>query len=162
MATTLTRWNPMAEFAELRNAMDRVFGENFRPVFRNGGEDLGRTTLGMDVAETNDEFVVTAHVPGIAPEDVNIQIEDDMLTISGEFTQADKKEGEQYIRQELRYGSFKRSLRLPPTIEADKAEATFEHGVLRLMLPKKPEARSRTLKITPKGVIEATPNSEAS
>jgi HSP20 family protein len=159
MATTLTRWNPLSDMAELRNAMDRMFDSNIRPVFRQNGEDLGPTTLGMDVTETNDEYVVTAAVPGIAPEDVNIEIEDDTLTISGEFTQRHKDESEQHIRQELRYGSFKRALRLPPTIEADKAEANFEHGVLRLVLPKKPEARSRTLKITPNGVIEQTPKS---
>jgi HSP20 family protein len=154
MATTLTRWNPINEMAELRSAMDRMFDENFRPMFRQNGEDLGRTTLGMDVTETNDEFVVTAAVPGIAPDDLNIEIEDDTLTISGEFTQREMQEGEQYIRQELRYGTFKRALRLPPTIDADKAEASFEHGMLRLVLPKRPEARSRTLKITPKGVVE--------
>ncbi len=154
--TTITRWNPVNELMEFRNAMDRVFDERLRPTYRAlNGEDLGRSDLAMDVAENSQEFVVTAAIPGVDPEDVNIEINDDVLTISGEFTQKNKTEGEQYIRQELRYGSFQRSLRLPPTIDADKADAQFEHGVLRLALPKKPEARSRTLKITPKGVVEA-------
>lgn len=156
MAATVTRWNPVGELMEFRNAMDRMFDERFRPALRNASsEDLGRSTLAMDVTETNDEFVVTAAIPGIAPENVNIEIEDDVLTISGEFNERTKNEGEHYIRQELRYGSFQRALRLPPTIDADKADAQFEHGMLRLVLPKRPEARSRTLKITPKGVIEA-------
>jgi HSP20 family protein len=157
--TTVTRWNPVNELMEFRNAMDRMFDERFRPAIRTvNNEDLGRSALSMDVTETNDEFVVTAAIPGVAPDDVNIQIEDDVLTISGEFRKEEKSEAEHYIRQELRYGSFERALRLPPTIDADKADAQFEHGMLRLVLPKKPEARSRTLKITPKGVIEASKN----
>ena len=155
--TTVTRWNPVNELMEFRNAMDRVFDERFRPAIgAANGEDLGRSALSMDVTETNDEFIVTAAIPGVAPDDVNIEIEDDVLTISGEFQEKQKSEGEQYIRQELRNGSFQRALRLPPTIDADKADAQFEHGMLKLVLPKKPEARSRTLKITPKGVIEAS------
>ena len=155
--TTITRWNPVNELIEFRNAMDRVFDERLRPTFRAAtNEDLGGSGLSMDVTETNDEFVVTAAVPGVSPDDVNIEIEDDVLTISGEFKREDKSQGEQYIRQELHYGSFERALRLPPTIDAEKADAQFEHGILRLVLPKRPEARSRTLKITPKGVIEAS------
>jgi HSP20 family protein len=61
---------------------------------------------------------------------------------------------EEGLRRELRYGSFQRQLRLPPTVDAEKAQATFEHGVMKLTLPKKPEARSRSFKITPQGVIE--------
>ncbi len=157
--TTVTRWNPVNELMEFRNAMDRVFDERLRPTYRAlSGEDLGRSDLAMDVSENSQEFVVTAAIPGVAPEDVTIEVKDDVLTISGEFSHKEKAEGEQYIRQELRYGSFQRSLRLPPTVDADKADAQFEHGVLRLALPKKPEARSRTLKITPKGVVEASKN----
>lgn len=154
MATSVTRWSPMTDIVNFRNAFDRLWEETFRPT-RNG-EELGPSGLGMDVAETNDSYIVTAAIPGVAPEDVNIEIDDDVLTISGEFERRGQQEDAQYIRQELRYGSFKRSLRLPPTVDAEHAEAKFEHGMLNLVLPKKPEARARTLKITPKGVIEGS------
>jgi HSP20 family protein len=156
MATTISRWDPMNDVSAMRNAMDRIFEQSVGrlPAFR-GGEDLGMSALGMDVYETNDSYVVKAAIPGVDPKDVDISVDDDILTISGEFNQKDESNNENYIRREMRYGSFQRSLRLPPTVDADKADAQFEHGVLKLTLPKKPEARARSLKITPHGVVEA-------
>jgi len=156
MATSLVRWDPFRDLAGFRQAMDRVFEDTFNrtPAARNGEDELGAWTLGIDVTEDNDEYVVTAAVPGVAPEDIDISIEDDVLTISGDFEDKRKKEEKNYVRQELRYGSFRRSLRLPPTVDADKAHASFEQGMLRLQLPKRPEAKARSIKITPQGVIE--------
>jgi HSP20 family protein len=150
----------MAELASMRNVMDRLFDQSFGrlPAFRGVGEDFGPATLGLDVYETNDEFVVRAAVPGVDPKDIDITVEEDVLTIRGEFQAKDEVQEDHYLRRELRYGSFQRSLRLPPTVEAEKAQASFEHGMLKLTLPKKPEARARSIKITPQGVIggEAT------
>jgi HSP20 family protein len=155
MATAVTRWDPNADFAAMRNMMDRLFDQSLGriPPFR-GGEDLGVSTLGLDVFETNDSYVVKAAIPGVDPSQVDISVEDDVLTIKGEFEHKDESKDENYIRRELRYGAFQRSLRLPPTVDADRAHAEFEHGVLKLTLPKKPEARARSFKITPSGVIE--------
>jgi HSP20 family protein len=157
MASSITRWDPLSDASAMRNAMDRIFEQSVGrlPAFR-GGEDLGMSPLGMDVYETNDCYVVKAAVPGVDPKDVDISVDDDVLTISGEFEQKDESNNENYIRREMRYGSFQRSLRLPPTVDADKADAQFENGVLKLTLPKKPEARARSLKITPHGVVEAS------
>lgn len=157
MATALTRWDPAADFAAMRNLMDRVFEGNFPrvPVFRNGGEDLGPANLSLDVLETGDSFVIKAAIPGVDPKDVDISVEDDVLTIKGEFEHKEEATEENYLRREIRYGSFQRQLRLPPTVDAEKAEAAFENGMLRLSLPKKPEARARSIKITPQGVLEA-------
>lgn len=156
MATSLTRWDPFAEMGAMRSMMDRLFDTSLGrfPVLARTGEDLGTATLGLDVFETGDEFVVKAAVPGVDPKDVDISVEDDVLTIRGEFNQRDEVNDEGWLRRELRYGSFNRQLRLPPTVDAEKAEATFEHGVLKLTLPKKAEARARSFKITPQGVIE--------
>jgi HSP20 family protein len=158
MATSLTRWDPFSEMGAMRTMMDRLFDTSFGrfPVLARSGEDLGTATLGLDVYETGDEFVVKAAVPGVDPKDVDIAIDDDVLTIKGEFSQRDEVNDEGWLRRELRYGSFHRQLRLPPTVDAEKAQASFEHGVLKLTLPKKPEARARSLKITPQGVIEGT------
>jgi HSP20 family protein len=156
MATTLTRWDPFNELSNMRSVLDRLFDQSFGrfPALRTAGEDLGASTLGLDVFETDDEYVVKAAVPGVDPKDVDIQVEDDILTIKGESQQKDEVNEDNYLRRELRYGSFQRSLRLPPTVDTEKATATFEHGVLKLTLPKKAEAKAKTLKITPQGVIE--------
>lgn len=157
MAGALTRWDPAAELASMRSAMDRLFEQSFgRPFFRVGraDEDFGPNTLGLDVYETPNEYIVKAAVPGMDPKDVDISVEDDVLTIRGETEAKDEASEGQYLRREIRYGRFERSLRLPPTVDAEKAHAHFEHGMLKLTLPKKPEARSRTIKITADGVIE--------
>jgi HSP20 family protein len=156
MPTALTRWDPFQELANMRTTLDRFFGDQGwrMPGFRNGDE-MSTSALAVDVAETPDAWVVEAAVPGVDPKDINIQVEEDVLTISGQFESKQEQKDTNYLRRELRYGSFERSLRLPPTVDAEHAEATFEHGMLKLRLPKKPEAKARTIKITPKGVIEA-------
>jgi len=155
MATALTRWDPAADFAAMRNMMDRLFEQPFpRLSFRNG-EELGAATLSLDVIETGDTYVVKAAVPGVDPKDVEISVEEDVLTIRGEFNKQEESRDENYLRREIRSGSFQRQLRLPPTVEPEKAKATFEHGMLTLTIPKKPEARARSIKITPQGVIDA-------
>ena len=161
MATTLTRWDPMSDLNSMRNVMDRLFEQSFGriPALRTG-EEFGNAALSLDVYETNDDFVVKAAVPGVEPKDVDISVDDDVLTIKGEFSQDDEVNDDGWLRRELRYGSFHRALRLPPTVDADRAQATFEHGVLKLTLPKKPEARSRSIKITPQGVIDQPAGNE--
>lgn len=154
MPTTVSRWDPATEFTTMRNLMDRFFDQGRgRLPFRNG-EDLGPSSLALDVIETGDQFVVKAAVPGIDPANVEISVEDDVLSIKGEFQQEDETSEDNYLRRELRFGSFQRTLRLPPTVDAEHAEANFEHGVLTLRLPKKPEARARSIKITANGVID--------
>lgn len=154
MPNTIARWDPMAEFHSLRSAMDRLFDQSGGRLIPNRGEDLESRSLGIDVVETNDDFVVRAAIPGVDPKDVDITINDDVLTISGSFEEKHEQKEEQYVRQELHYGRFHRALKLPPTVEVDKTNAQFEHGMLELRLPKRPEARARSLKITPQGVID--------
>ena len=153
MATTLTRWDPSADFAAMRNVMDRLFEQPFARFVRPS-EDLGNSSLSLDVVETGDTYVIKAAVPGIDPKDVEISVDEDVLTIRGEFNKQEETSEENYLRREIRYGSFQRQLRLPPTVEPEKAEAHFENGLLKLSIPKKAEARARSIKITPQGVIE--------
>lgn len=154
MANTLTRWDPAADFAAMRNVMDRLFEQPFQRLPFRASEDLGNTTLSLDVVENGDSYVVKAAVPGIDPKDVEISVDEDVLTIKGEFNKQEETKDENYIRREIRSGSFVRQLRLPPTVEPEKAEAKFEHGMLTLSIPKKAEAKARSIKITPQGVIE--------
>jgi HSP20 family protein len=155
MATSLTRWDPSADFAAMRNVMDRLFEQPLARLPFRSSEDLGMSSLSLDVVETGDTFVIKAAVPGVDPSDVEISVDDDVLSIRGEYNQKEEETEENYLRREIRYGSFHRQLRLPPTVEAEKAEAKFENGMLKLTLPKKPEARARSIKITPNGVINA-------
>lgn len=161
MATALTRWDPAADFAAMRNVMDRLFDQPFTRLPFRGSEDLGATSLTLDVVETGENFVVKAAVPGVDPKDVEISVDDDVLTIRGEFNKQEESSDESYLRREIRYGSFQRQLRLPPTVDAEKAQAAFENGLLKLTLPKKPEARARSIKITPQGVIDAAAESNS-
>lgn len=161
MARTLTRWEPFADFANMRTVFDRMFDENFpRFAALRNAEDVGGYNLGVDVYETPGELVVKAAIPGVDPKDVDISVEEDVLTIRGETRHEEEAAEDHFIRRELRYGAFQRTLRLPPTVDADKATASFEHGVLKLQLPKRPEAKARSIKITPHGVIEAGQTSE--
>lgn len=105
--------------------------------------------------------MIKAAVPGVDPKDVEISVDEDVLTIRGEFSKQEESQDETYIRREIRTGSFQRQLRLPPTVEPEKAEARFEHGMLTLSIPKKAEARARSIKITPQGVIEGAAKDQA-
>lgn len=154
MATALTRWDPAADFAAMRNVMDRLFDQPLTRLPFRGGEDLGNTTLSLDVVENGDTFVIRAAVPGVDPKDVEISVDEDVLTIRGEFNKQEESKDDTYLRREIRSGGFLRQLRLPPTVEPEKASASFEHGMLTLSIPKKAEARARSIKITPQGVIE--------
>lgn len=150
MVTTLTRWDPFAELGTLRQMMDRMLeGFSRMPLWRPSEDGLEAATLPVDVVETKDAYIVKAAVPGVEPKDVHIEVDEDVLTIRGEFAHEEEHEGQSVIRRELQYGPFQRSLRLPPTVDVDRAEASFEHGMLRLTLPKRPEARARTIRITP-------------
>ena len=154
MPTSLTRWDPASEFNTMRSLMDRFFEQGRGRLPFRMGEDLGPSSLALDVIETGEDFVVKAAVPGIDPADVDISVEDDVLSIKGEFHQAEETNEDSYLRRELRFGSFQRTLRLPPAVDAERAHAKFEHGVLTLTLPKKPEARARSIKITTNGVVD--------
>jgi HSP20 family protein len=128
----------------------------------NGYDEMGAYTLGVDVAESQDGFVVKAAVPGMKPEDVDISVENDVLTIRGQHKQEQTREDENYLRRELRWGSFERALRLPPTVDAERADAKFDNGVLTVTLPKKPEAQPRKIQISGQQMIEGEKSGQRS
>jgi len=100
--------------------------------------------------ETDQEVVIKTSVPGVKPEDIDITVVGDTLTIKGETKAEEKVERANYIRQERRYGAFSRSLTLPTSIVAEKAKAEFENGVLTLTLPKAEEVKPKTIKVKAK------------
>ncbi|MFQ5594617.1 MAG: Hsp20/alpha crystallin family protein [Anaerolineae bacterium] len=144
---SLMTWDPFREMVSLRNAMDRLFEESFvRPrarVSRNGGRRP--LYLPINAYATEEELVVYALLPGVSPEDVNITIEDNVLTISGEIPAP--AENVDWLLRESAYGPFRRMLTLNVPVDADAAEATFENGRLILHLPKAAEARPKQIKV---------------
>ncbi len=152
--STLTRWDPFREMMALRNTMERLMEDVERPLWRAETSEFLR--LAVDVSETDDSFIVKASLPGINPEDLDISMTDNVLTIKGEIKMEEEKEGEKYHIRERRYGRFMRSLTFPVPVDADKIEATYENGVLTLVLPKAEEAKPKKIEIKTNGhkVIE--------
>lgn len=146
----LTRWDPFRGAISLREAMDRLFEESFlRPFGESWITPWTERGVGVpiDMYETQNEVVVKASVPGIKPEDVNITVTDDLLTIKGETKAEQEVERGSYYLREHRYGAFERCVRLPVPIQADKAEAVFENGVLTLTLPKTEAVKPKAIKV---------------
>jgi HSP20 family protein len=111
---------------------------------------VSATSLAVDMYETDQDVVVKSAVPGIKPDDIDITITGDTLTIKGETKAEEKVEETNYIRQERRYGAFARSLPLPTAIVAEKAKAEFEDGMLTLTLPKAEEVKPKSIKVKAK------------
>jgi len=147
---TVTRWNPWREMPTLREAMDQLFEESFvRPV-RSWGEGSREQSfrLPLDVYTTPEEIVIVASLPGLTPDEVDIVIQGDTLAIRGELRSP--LENVEYLFQERPYGTFSRTLTMNAAVEAQKAEATFENGVLTLTLPKAEETRPKLIKVKSK------------
>jgi HSP20 family protein len=147
--TIVRRPSRFGELMTLRHAMDRLFDDDFfRPV-RWGPGSFDGPALPLDVTTDAEALTVEAALPGIKPEDVEITVEDGTLTITGQTAHEHKVEDGSYLVQEIRRGTMSRSLTLPNGLEPDKAEATFEHGVLRLRIPKAEQLKPRQIKISP-------------
>jgi HSP20 family protein len=145
----LVRWEPVRELTSLQNEMNRLFNTFFdTPTTGNGGNGttLRRWIPPMDLVETDEHFVLKADLPGLDEGDVNIEVEDNVLTVSGERKADHEERGEGFHRIERSYGSFRRSLTLPEGIDPEAVTATFDKGVLEIRIPK-PEAR-RTRRVS--------------
>ena len=143
---TLVRWDPFREMSAMRRAMNRVFDESRTPVVWHHRE----RTIPVDLYETEESVVAKAALPGINPDEVEVSVIEDLLTIKGTAKHDEKDEREHYLRRELSYGSFSRTLPLPVSVDSEKATAEYEGGVLTVTLPKTEGSRARTIKISSK------------
>ena len=143
----IIRWDPFRDLVSLREKMNRLFEEAF--TSRGEEKDLvaGTWTPSVDIYETESALVLTAEVPGIDENDIEIKIEDNTLTLTGERRFEKETKEENYHRIERAYGSFYRSFTLPNSIDQDKIEAQHENGVLKINMPKKPELKPRKVKV---------------
>jgi len=146
----LIRWEPAAELGTIQNEMNRLFNTFFdqpNPGGRNGG--AGRRWIpAMDLIETGDHYVLRADLPGLSDEDVNVQLEDNVLTISGERKAEHESQQEGYYRLERAFGGFARSLTLPEGIDPDGVQAHFDRGVLEIRIPKPEQKKPRQVQIS--------------
>ena len=144
----LVRWDPVREMLSLRNSVDRFLDEPFLQYPRLWERTMmSEWNLALDVAETDDAYVITASLPGVAPEDVEITLADNVLTIKGETSKVEESEEQQYHIRERRFGRFVRSITLPTAVDADHVEAVSENGVLTLTLPKTEEVKPKRIEI---------------
>jgi HSP20 family protein len=142
----LTRWNPMRELDTMRTMMDRLFDDSFMgPELRR--DRASRWDLALDVAENEEQFIIKASVPGVAPDDVDITLSDNVLTIRGEVADDNEITGDRYHLRERRYGQFIRSVTLPTAVDGDNVSATCENGILTLHVPKAEEVKPRRIAI---------------
>jgi HSP20 family protein len=145
---TTERWYPLPETVGMQNVMNSLLRASLGQP-DGGWIDRGAApfTLPLDVTEAADDFVVKASLPGIRPEDVQTTILGDTLTIRGE-SKAEEENGHDWLLRERRSGSFQRSVRMGTPIDADRASAQFEDGVLTLTLPKSEQARPKQIKLS--------------
>ncbi|HEY7535510.1 MAG TPA: Hsp20/alpha crystallin family protein [Thermodesulfobacteriota bacterium] len=141
--------DPWRDFGSLQGKINRMFDETMRTLYPNEGEELekGAWAPAVDIYEAEDSFVVSADLPGINKEDIQIDLKDNTLTLKGEKKFEQKVSKDNYIRVERTYGSFVRSFTLPQNVDADKIKAKYKEGVLELSIPKKEEAKPKQIKV---------------
>jgi HSP20 family protein len=133
-------------FATLRDELDRLFDRSFGPVFRTPGSSFSHWAPALDVYQDKDQFTVVAELPGLKKEDIELSLQDGVLTISGERKQ--EKKSEEGYRNERFFGRFQRSVTLPAGVDGNKVKATYQDGVLKVVLPKAEEAKPKQIEVS--------------
>jgi HSP20 family protein len=146
---SVSRWDPFQDLLAIQDEMNQVFG---RARQGQGGRVWAPA---LDISERKDAYVVTVEVPGISPDDLDITLEDGLLTIRGERRFTKETSEQQFHRVERRYGAFRRSITLPSQVQADQIEASFDNGVLEVIVPKAEEAKPKRIQVNPGGQMEA-------
>ena len=148
----LVRWEPMRELNTLQTEMNRLFNTYFDEGSK--GQNDRRWAPAVDLLEREDSLVLKADLPGLSEDDVRIEVRDNVLTIAGERNTDLEEKQNGYYRVERAYGSFARSLSLPPGVEADAIKASFDKGVLEVTIPKPEERKPRRISIGTQKTIE--------
>ena len=141
--------------ASSQSEMNRLFNTFFEPPAGGNGNVMRRWSPAMDLVETQDQYVLRADLPGVSEDDVKIELDDNVLTVSGERKAEHTESKAGYRRVERASGSFRRSLTLPEGVDADAVSASFDKGVLEIHIPKPEQRKARTIQIAPKATIES-------
>jgi HSP20 family protein len=146
--TTIVRWDPLRELGTLQGRLNRAFDEVWgRSRSDEDAALTGNWVPAVDVRETKDALELAVEVPGIEPKDVEVAFENGVLSLKGERQFEKASEGESYHRVERAYGTFLRTFTLPTNVDPDKIQAVYRHGVLLLTLPKREEAKPKSIAI---------------
>ena len=148
----MIRWSPNAELANLHGAMDRLFEDFFGGSPSAGGANHARALptyyLPLDVREIESGYEIQAHVPGFKPEEVDVTFSDGLLRIQAEHAEKSHEEARGWLRREVAFGNYQRSIQLPSDVNGDEITATFENGVLTLTVPKVPRPQPKKIEVT--------------
>ena len=142
----IIRWDPYRDVVTLRERMNRLFDDAFSSR-EQGDLTAGTWSPSVDIHEKDKELVLTAEIPGVKEEDVDVEIEDNVLTLRGKKEFEKETKEDDYHRIERSYGSFYRSFTLPTNVDRDKIEANFDDGLLRITMPKKPELKPKKVNV---------------
>jgi HSP20 family protein len=151
---TVSRWDPFQDLLSIQDEMNQLFTRAFgreRPGQQGEAVQQRLWAPALDISERKDAYVVAVEVPGVKPEELDITLEDGLLTIQGERRFTQESSEQQFHRVERRYGSFRRSITLPSQVQADQIEASFENGVLEVVVPKAEEAKPKKITVRPGG-----------
>lgn len=141
----MRRWDPFIELRRMQDNMDHLWRGFSQPSGGNG--EMEGWAIPLDVVHEGDNIVVHASLPGVDPSDLNVSIENDVLTIRGQTARESERQEGNYLMRERHTGSFHRSLRLPDTLDVDKAQTGYDHGVLTIAFPKVEAKQARQLSI---------------
>jgi HSP20 family protein len=148
----IVRWEPFRDLMTVQERMNRIFDDAFRGAAGRGGEDdwaLGGTWAPpVDIYEQDGNLVLKAELPGIDPKDVDVRVENNVLTLTGERRFENEVKREQYHRVERAYGRFSRSFTLPNVVDTANIKAEFKEGLLRVVMPKREEAKPKQISIS--------------
>jgi HSP20 family protein len=157
----IVRWDPSRELTSLQGEMNRLFNTFFdTPTGGNGGS-YRRWVPAMDLVETEDTYVLRADLPGVSEDDVSIEVENNVLTVSGERKTEHEAKDEGYYRVERAFGAFSRSLTLPDGVDAEAVAASFDKGVLEVRIPKPEQTKPKRVSISVGGSGPAIEGEEA-
>lgn len=145
----LARWEPFREITRMQEELNRFFDDRLWRMRGDANKDeLGAAFMPpVDVYEDQEGLVLSAEVPGLDPKDVDLRIENGVMTIKGERKLEREDRKENYLRVERAYGTFLRSFTLPPSVDGEKVKAEYKNGVLRVVLPKREEAKPRSIRV---------------
>ena len=153
MAYELTTWKPFrdlepfSDFDRMRREMDRVWDSFFEGTVERRAKEESVWLPSVDVSETKNDLVVKAELPGMDPKDIDITLSDSHLMIKGQKKHEKEEKDEDYHFVERSYGSFVRAVHLPKEVKHDKINASYKNGVLKIVLPKSEEAKTKEVKI---------------
>src|SRR3989475_9874122 len=145
--TLITRWDPFREFVTIQDRLNRLFRESQGTEGREEALTTSTFAPPVDVYEDEHNITLKIEVPGIDEKDIDIRVENNLLTVHGERKIEKEEREENYRRVERQYGSFTRTFTLPNTVDTENVQATYDKGVLKITLPKKAEAKPKQIKV---------------